>query len=136
MTEHLRNEDEPEGKIGAIASRAVSGAHLLAGAVLTARPHLIVSRLSGPVGRPAPVWVARALGARMLAQGVAEALRPSSDVLLGGALVDVTHAASMVPAAAWWREYRRAALTSGLGALACAVLATTAGLAARRDGGR
>lgn len=121
---------------GVIASRTVSGLHLLAGAALTARPRAVADRLSGPGERPAPAWVTRVLGARMLAQGMVEAVRPTPDLLLAGALVDMTHAASMVPAAEWWREYRRAAIASGAGALACALLATAAGLKARRDGSR
>jgi hypothetical protein len=70
---------------------------------------------------PTTHLVARVLGGRLVLQACA-------DLLLGqrirgvGVLVDLTHAASMLPVAACWPAHRRTALTSATVATSFAVL--------------
>ena len=64
--------------------------------------------------------VMRVLGARQLGQHVAA---ERGDDLLGGPVLDILHAASMLPVAVVSRRYRRSALTSAAVAAALALLA-------------
>ncbi len=65
--------------------------------------------------------VARVLGARHLAQAAVTAVRPTREVLRGGAVVDVLHASSMVALAVVSGPYRRAGLTDAAGGSAFAL---------------
>jgi hypothetical protein len=71
-------------------------------------------------------WVARALGARVVAQTVIMVARPDRRVFAASAIVDGLHAGSMVALAAVADRYRRVALASaaaaGLSALATSVV--------------
>ncbi|MGZ4509209.1 MAG: hypothetical protein ACXVX8_18510 [Blastococcus sp.] len=97
------------------------------GVALAARPRDVVAAVCGaPVP---PTWLVRVLGVRQVAQELLVLAAPTRPVLLGAAVTDALHAASMVAAALIWPEYRRPALTSGGVA---AVSAATAVSAARR----
>lgn len=102
-------------------TRALAGIHCAVAAVLLVQPPAIVQAIAGDRGVP-PRWLIRVLGARTLAQGVGEALRPRRDVLVLGVIVDLAHAASMVAAAAVWPHYRRPALISAGTAVTSATL--------------
>jgi len=91
------------------ALRITGAAEALAGAALATRP-VTVAALAG--GTPPPLWIVRVLGARMVAQGVLEIARPAPAVAMGGAVVDGSHALSMVAAAVLSRRFRRPALAS------------------------
>jgi hypothetical protein len=87
-------------------------------------------------GDRAALAVARLLGARHLAQGVIAALAPHLLTPRRGALVDGTHAVSMVGWAALDDRHRRPALldAASAGVLAAAVMAA-AGMGAARPSG-
>lgn len=105
------------------------GAHLAQGALLLNRPKAVLHTVARKQDSNPPLWIARALGIRILAQAAAEGIRPSRGVLYTGVAVDLVHAASMVGAARLWPQYRRTALASassaGLSAVAGALLART-----------
>ena len=94
-----------------VVARLVSGAGLVAGAGLLARPAAVTSAVA-PGYPAARLWIARLLGARLVAQHALVLARPDGARLRLGAGVDVLHAASMLPVLALPR-YRRAALVSG-----------------------
>ena len=92
--------------------------------MLLARPLTVARAVSG---EQPPAWVIRALGARLLAQGLAEALRPDRRTLQLGVAVDTAHALSMLPAAWLLPRYRRSALASAASsAVSAAIGAVTA----------
>jgi len=98
------------------------------GGLLTARPRPVALAASGPGGTPAPAAIVRVLGLRSLAQGAVTATVATPPVLVGGALVDVAHALSMIPLIVAVPRYRRAAAISA----ALAVASATAGATAAR----
>lgn len=103
------------------ATRVLAAAHSAQAALLLAQPPAVLRLVTGDQDVP-PSWIVRLLGARTLAQGAAESIRPRRDVLVLGVVVDLAHAASMVAAATAWPHYRRAALTSAASAAASAVV--------------
>ncbi|HZV24854.1 MAG TPA: hypothetical protein VFG00_01065 [Acidothermaceae bacterium] len=78
---------------------------------------------TGSARQAPPPWVVKALGVRLVGQGVAELAWPRRATVLIGAAVDLTHAGSMLIAAAILPPYRRAALGSAAGAAASAAAA-------------
>jgi hypothetical protein len=94
------------------------------GALLAARPDVAVARCGIRSPNTPPAWVVRLLGGRMVLQAGAELLRPTPDLALTGALVDATHALSMVGVALISRRYRRGAVISAGIAAASAVALT------------
>jgi hypothetical protein len=100
--------------------RAYGSAHVVLGTALSSRPNEVARVVAGREASP-PSWVVRMLGVRLLAQGVAELVRPTCRVLLCAAGIDALHAASMIGVAADTR-YRRCAIVSA------AVAGTSAGL--------
>jgi hypothetical protein len=110
----------------ALGSRSLAGGQCLGGALLVARPRAVTRTVGGS---SPPALVVQLLGARMLAQGLIQALRPSRGVLLGGCGVDAVHALSMVAAALRYPAYRRSALASGGTATVAAALGATLALA-------
>lgn len=102
-------------------TRLLAGLHILSGAGLTAQPHAATQRAAGS-GSAAPVWVVRALGGRLLVQGLLEAGAPRRRVLRAAALADAAHGSSMLAAAAAWPRYRRPALISAATALGSAAV--------------
>lgn len=92
--------------------RGLAGLVAGLGAALVLRPEATSRALSG--GAPVPDdWIVRVLGARLLAQGMAEIVRPRRLVVLAGAAADALHGLSMLAAAAYFPRYRRVALVSG-----------------------
>jgi hypothetical protein len=95
---------------------------LLGGALLLAPDRLLAA--TGERPEPGTRVVARVLGGRHLAQGIALRLVADPSAAGVGGVVDGLHCASMVAAAALSRRHRRAAIASGLlaGALAAVEL--------------
>jgi hypothetical protein len=102
-------------------TRALAAALGVANLFLVARPDAVLSAVSVRAPRP-PRWVVRLLGARVVLQEAAVIAVPSRRLVLGGALVDGLHAASMVLAAVAWPQHRRAAAISAVTAAASAAL--------------
>ena len=92
-------------------ARVLSAAGLVAGAALLLAPAAVVGAVASGFPRQ-QLWVARVLGARLLAQHTMVLARPGPRTLRLAAAVDELHAVSMLPALAVPR-YRRAALVSG-----------------------
>lgn len=111
-----------------LSGRALGIAEIGLGAVLAVRSARVAAAAAGPGGQPAPGRLVAVLGLRSLAQGAVTAAVPRWSVLTGGALVDATHAASMLPVVAVSPKYRRAAAISA----AVAALTAAAGTAAAR----
>ena len=85
-------------------------------------PDQVLDVVGGPDRHdPTTRVVARVLGGRQMVQGCA-------DLLLGrrtrglDVVIDLTHAASMLPVALWWPDHRRTALVSAATAAAVALL--------------
>jgi hypothetical protein len=79
-----------------------------------------------------PRWLVRVLGARSVLQGVVTAVAPQPSVLTAGAVVDATHALSMVPVILASSRYRRvAAVSTAVAVLSAAAGATAAGVTRR-----
>ena len=110
------------------ASRTVAAAQVATGALAAARPDAVLGLVDRHRAGP-PAWLVRVLGGRMVLQGVAEIALDDPSVLVGGALVDATHAASMLATAAVSPRFRRPALVSAAvaGASAAALVATLGG---------
>jgi hypothetical protein len=102
-------------------TRLLAGSGILAGLALLVRPQRIVERLCPELPRNR-VWLARALGLRLLAQHGVVFLEPAPVLVRAGSAVDLLHAASMVPFVASPR-YGRAARISGGAAAAYAAVA-------------
>lgn len=92
--------------------RSASVVRLILGTTCLAAPRGVLTAIGGPDRTDHDTQlVTRMLGGRLVLQGVAGlALGRRTRVL--DVLVDLTHAASMLPAAALWREHRRSALAS------------------------
>ena len=112
-------------------TRFLAGLGVASGLALLARPREVVDRVS-PALPPDKLWLARALGARLLVQHGAVLVAPSRGLVGLGSAVDLVHAASMVPLVASPR-YGRAARVSG--ALAAAYAAAAVAVAHRPSGG-
>ena len=111
--------------------RVIAAMQVAAGATLAARPNTVIHLVDRRRGG-APAWLVRVLGTRMLLQGVAEIAVDDPVVILGGGLVDATHAASMLAAAAASPRFRRPALVSAaVAGASAAALAATFGAATR-----
>jgi hypothetical protein len=104
--------------------RALAALRCVEAAALLTRPGTIGRAIAGRDPVPA-AWVLRLLGARMLAQGAVELAWPVRAVVRTGSVVDATHAASMIGAAAALPTYRRAAVASAVIAAVSAAVAGT-----------
>lgn len=62
--------------------------------------------------QPAPSWLVRVLGVRLLGQGCLLTVRPSDDVIALGIVVDAVHGSTMLAAAFTVRRYRRSAMAA------------------------
>ena len=91
--------------------RALSALGAAWGSVLLARPRPVVAVLCPEFPEPR-IWVVRVLGGRLVAQHALLLAAPERGPVRGAVVVDLMHAASMVPLLATGR-YRRAALISG-----------------------
>jgi hypothetical protein len=107
------------------AARIIGAGSVIVGVALLAAPGRVCDLVSNTGARPTG-WV-RLLGARYLAQGVAQLRWPRPAVLRGSAAVDGLHAVSMVALAAASPTYRRLAVCSA--ALASAGTAANASTA-------
>ena len=105
-------------------TRVLSGAGIVAGAVLLLRPDAALDRVAPEYPRERR-WVVRALGARLVAQHAAVLAAPSPVVLRAAGATDLLHAATMLPLLRSPR-YGSAARTSGGLAAAYGVLALRA----------
>ncbi|MCZ2820555.1 hypothetical protein O2V63_09455 [Modestobacter sp. VKM Ac-2977] len=103
-------------------TRVVAAPLALGGAVLLVRPDQVLRAVRGN-GREPSAWVVRLLGGRVLAQQTAVLLRPTRGLVLAGVVADALHAASMVPTALAWADYRRPASISGAAAAGAAIVA-------------
>ncbi len=113
----------PESK----ALRAVTVGQGLAGAVLLGWPNKVATALTPENGTVPAAWLVRLLGARMLAQGVVQGMRPQRQVVLTGASLDFAHLLSMLATALLLPRYRRPALVSAVSAaLSTAAAASSA----------
>ena len=105
--------------------RLVGGTSVIIGVTLLAAPARVADSVF--VNAAVPTGVVRLLGARYLAQGVAQLGWPRPGVLEGAAVVDGLHALSMVALAAGRPRYRRAAwLSASFAAAGTAANAVTA----------
>ncbi len=107
--------------------RLIGATSAALGVILLATPGRVCDYVSDNGARPTG-WV-RLLGARYLAQGVAQVAWPEPAVLQASAAVDTLHALSMVALAAVSPTYRRSASLSASVAFAGA---SANALAARR----
>jgi hypothetical protein len=105
--------------------RTLAEAQCLTGAALVLRPTTVASTVGGTDGAP-PRWLVRLLGARLLTQGLVQAVCPVRQIMIAGAAADLLHSLSMCGAAIALPRYRRAALSSAVVASVSAVLATAA----------
>lgn len=94
---------------------------LLLGAGLLGWPAPVARAITGQSSAP-PSWLLRLLGGRLVAQGAVLLARPRPGVARVGAIIDATHALSMVPAALLFPAHRRAAVISGVEAAAAAAM--------------
>ena len=123
-----RPSADPLRAAGARSARLLGLGQVALGVALTFRSKQIAASAAGAKADPAPGWLVRVLGLRSLVQGAVTAASPSPVVLQYGALVDATHAASMLPVVAVSTRYRRAAAIS---ALTATISAAAGALAAR-----
>jgi hypothetical protein len=105
--------------MSALPTRVAAAAGLGAGLVLLVRPDAALDRLAPEFPRRRQ-WVARLLGARLVAQHAAVLAAPRPPVLRVAAATDLLHAATMLPLVRSPR-YGRAARISGGGAAAYGV---------------
>jgi len=103
---------------------------LVSGCVLVARPQQVADRIA-PAFPASRLWLARALGVRLLVQHGAVLALPERRVVRASSAVDLLHAASMVPFVAS-PHYGRAARISG--GLAAAYAAAALAVAPRSPG--
>jgi hypothetical protein len=102
--------------------RAATIARLGIGSACLLAPGRVLAIAGGPDRHePLTQRVARVLGARWVLQGGAELVLGAGTRGVG-VLVDLTHAASMLPVAARWPAHRRTALVSAALAAAIVVL--------------
>ena len=106
--------------ISKLPIRILGAVEMAVGAVLLARPDAGAQLLSAD-DRVPPV-LARLLGGRLALQGAALFLMPSDWVGRLAVTADVLHAASMVPVAVAFPEYRQPAVLNLAGASCLAAL--------------
>ena len=96
-------------------ARLTSAAGLAAGLALLARPEDVAAAVAPAFPRER-LWIARVLGARLIAQHGAVLARPRPAVLTAAAGADLLHAVSMLPVLALPRYRGAAVVTGGLAA--------------------
>jgi hypothetical protein len=87
------------------------------GGLLAGAPDLVLTTITGRPATPSQTRLLRVLGTRHLLQAGIELARPTRGVIRSGAAVDLLHAATCAGAVAFSREWRRAALVDGVGAV-------------------
>ena len=111
-------------------TRLLSALGLAAGTALVARPERLVRAVAPEFPRDR-LWIARLLGARLVAQHAAVLIAPSPALVRFGSAVDLVHAASMVPFVASPRYGRTARISGGVAAAYAAIALGTASRPAR-----
>lgn len=96
-------------------ARLLSGAGLAAGLALLARPAAVAAAIDPRFPRRR-LWIARVLGARLVAQHAAVLASPGPSTIRPAAAMDGLHAASMLPVLCLPRYRRAAMITGGLAA--------------------
>jgi hypothetical protein len=92
-------------------ARASSLGQIVLGTIALSAPSWVAGA-AARTGRPAPAWIVRGLGARMILQGSLLRRWPSRRALQLGAGIDALHGASMVAVAHRSTDYRRTAHVS------------------------
>ncbi|RZU32362.1 hypothetical protein [Blastococcus saxobsidens] len=105
-------------------ARVVSAAGVVAGLLLLTHPDGVAAAVAPEFPRER-LWIARVLGARLVAQHALVLAAPTAAAVRLSAAVDGLHAASMLPVLALPR-YRRAALLTGGPAAASALAGRSA----------
>jgi hypothetical protein len=95
--------------------RTYSVVQTLLAVVLLVAPRAVISIAAGGA-RPAPAWLVRLLGVRLLFQGCLLAKRPTATIVAAEASVEAAHGLTMLGLAHFAPEVRRTAL--GAAALA------------------
>jgi hypothetical protein len=103
-----------------LTTRLLAILGLASGVALLARPQRIVHAVAPAFPRDR-VWLARALGLRLVAQHGVVLVNPSPQLVRLGSAADLVHAASMVPFVASRRYGRAARVSGGLAAAYAAV---------------
>ena len=111
-------------------TRLMAALGVVTGGVLLARPQQVVDRVA-PAFPASKLWLARALGVRLLVQHGAVLAVPDRRIVRASSAVDLLHAATMVPFVAS-PHYGRAARLSGGLAAAYAAAALAAAPSPRR----
>jgi hypothetical protein len=106
------------------ASRLMAALGFLLGGLLLTRPQEVADRVA-PAFPASRLWLARALGVRLLVQHGAVLAKPDRAIVRASSAVDLLHAATMVPFLASPQYGRAARISGGLaaayGAVALAV---------------
>jgi hypothetical protein len=110
-------------RTGRRLTRLMAALGVVTGGVLLARPQQVVDRVA-PAFPASKLWLARALGVRLLVQHGAVLAVPDRRIVRASSAVDLLHAATMVPFVASPLYGRAARLSGGLAAVyAAAALA-------------
>lgn len=102
--------------------RGIGAGRAVLGGVVIARPETAARWVGGSRRPHIPPVLARALGARLVVQALAELARPTRRVSRVSAAVDGTHAVSMLGVLGLDRRYRRAAAINAVASTASALL--------------
>lgn len=105
--------------------RILAAERIVFGGALSIGPAPLAHAVAGGLATP-PTSIARVLGGRLLAQGVAELALPRARVLIAGSVIDLLHAVSMIATAVLTPRYRRVAVASATEAAFAAVIAAVA----------
>jgi hypothetical protein len=110
-------------RAGRRLTRLMAALGVVTGGVLLAWPQQVVDR-AAPAFPASKLWLARALGVRLLVQHGAVLAVPDRRIVRASSAVDLLHAATMVPFVASPHYGRAARLSGGLAAVyAAAALA-------------
>jgi hypothetical protein len=96
-------------------TRLMAALGFVLGGLLLTRPQQVVDRVA-PAFPASKLWLARALGVRLLVQHGAVLALPDRPVVRASSAVDLVHAASMVPFVASPQYGRAARISGGLAA--------------------
>jgi len=102
-------------RTGRRLTRLMAALGVVTGGVLLARPQQVVDRVA-PAFPASKLWLARALGVRLLVQHGAALAVPDRRIVRASSAVDLLHAATMVPFVASPHYGRAARLSGGLAA--------------------
>ena len=112
-------------------TRLLAACGIIVGGALLVRPQEVADRVA-PAFPHSKLWLARALGVRLLVQHGAVLARPDRTVVRASLAVDLVHAASMVPFVASPQYGRAARISGGLAAAYASVALAVANRSDRR----